>query len=62
MPTIHDQLKDLTVHVRLTKGPVDAFRFFVEYIQPIQKYFGGDEVIKEIELQTKKNDTEHKIQ
>lgn len=59
MITIHDQLKALTTHVRITKGTGAAIKFYVEYIQPIQDYFGGNNAVNETELQTKENDTEN---
>lgn len=52
--TIHDHLKELTSHVRETEGTGKALSFFIDYIQPIQKYFGGDESVKNINLHGKK--------
>ena len=36
---IHEQLKPLVIHVRKTKGEKEALLFFIDYIQPIKKYF-----------------------
>ena len=36
---ISKHLKVLTVHVRKTKGEKDALLFYMDYIQPIKKYF-----------------------
>jgi hypothetical protein len=46
--TIHDDLKLLTGYVSRTKGPGEALRFYVDFIQPIKEYFGGDEEIEKI--------------
>ena len=48
--TLHDALKQLTAHVRRTKGTKEAAGFYIDHIQPIQEYFGGHEAVKDIEL------------
>ena len=44
--TIDNQLKELTAHVRKTKGSGEALKFYVEFIQPIKFYFGDEETKK----------------
>ncbi len=46
--SVHSRLKRLTVHVRETKGEAEALRFYVKYIQPVKKYFGGDEAVNKL--------------
>jgi len=48
--SIHDKLKELTAYVRKTKGSVEALNFYIEHIQPIKEYFGGDEKVKSIDI------------
>ena len=36
---INKHLKVLTVLVRHAKGEKEALRFYIDYIQPIKKYF-----------------------
>jgi len=36
---LYQTLKKLTIHVRKTKGEKAALLFYVNYIQPIKKYF-----------------------
>ena len=43
-------LSEITAHVRKTKGSGDALRFYVDYIQPIKIYFGGDSEVKKLYL------------
>ena len=40
---IDSVLASLTSHVRETEGSGKALAFFVDYIQPIKKYFEGNE-------------------
>ena len=48
--TIHNNLKKLTVHVRKTKGSAEAMRFYLDFIQPMKEYFGGNEEVKNIDI------------
>lgn len=43
-------LKEFTNHVRKTKGSGEALRFYVNYIQPIKEYLGGDTEVEKIDL------------
>jgi hypothetical protein len=43
-------LREFTAHVRKTKGSGEALRFYVDYIQPIKEYFGGDEEVGKLDL------------
>ena len=36
---IEDKLKELTTHVRQTKGQGEALYFYVKHIQPLKDYF-----------------------
>ena len=44
-------LNKLTSHVRETKGSGEALRFYVDFIQPIKQYFGGEAEVKKLNLQ-----------
>ena len=48
---MHETLKKLTSHVRETKGSGEALRFYVNFIEPIKEYFGGDAEVKKLNLQ-----------
>ena len=52
---MHETLKKLTAHVRETKGSGEALRFYVNFIQPIKEYFGGEEEVKKLNLQNVSN-------
>ena len=43
-------LIEFTAHVRKTKGSGEALRFYVDYIQPIKEYFGGDSEVEKLDL------------
>ena len=47
---LHSAIRQLTVHVRKTKGAKEAALFYVDYIQPMYQYFGGKESVKNTEL------------
>ena len=47
---MHETLKKLTSHVRETKGSGEALRFYVNFIQPIEEYFGGDAEVKKLHI------------
>ena len=47
---MQETLKKLTVHVRDTKGSVEALRFYVDFIQPIKEYFGGESEVEKLNL------------
>ena len=49
---MQNTLNKLTTHVRKTQGSGEALRFYVNFIQPIMEYFGGDDKIKKINLST----------
>ena len=47
---MHETLKKLTSHVRETKGSGEALRFYVNFVQPIKEYFGGDDEVKNLNI------------
>lgn len=47
---MQETLRKLTEYVRLTKGQGEALRFYVNHIQPIKEYFGGDSEVEKISL------------
>ena len=47
---LHSALRQLTVHVRKTKGAKEASLFYANHIQPMYEYFGGRESVGDTEL------------
>jgi hypothetical protein len=47
---LHSALRQLTVHVRKTKGAQEASLFYVNHIQPMHEYFGGRGSVENTEL------------
>lgn len=37
-----ESLRQFTEHVRETKGTREALLFYIDYIQPLKIYFGGE--------------------
>jgi len=56
MKTLTEHLQELTNHVILTRGPLEANRFYSECLIPIKTYFGGDIVADNLHLREPAND------
>ena len=58
---MQETLKKLTAHVRNTKGSGEALRFYVNFIQPIKEYFGGESEVEKLNLQNVTNSTDNEV-